>query len=803
MSAKAKKVEGKNQIISFIKDDRIRLLTGLLLVLFSAFMLFAFISYLFTWRADQSFAFGEVLSDASIRADNWAGKSGARLANLFISKWFGVSALAIPFVFGLIGLSLLNVKLGKLGRLVRLIFISVILGSLTTAFVFSPFKSFLGSGFGGYHGLVITEWLNAVLGKVGTGFVLFILIITFLVFSFQAFWEWLKIVLTAKQKTEIDTEEKITAETDTEKEVEPNPDNTDLTFEIERLTESADAVIPDHVLLEDDVRNSEEDMFKEADEDVEETEEEEGNAEVVEGDEDVFDESSLGEYDPTLDLSEFRLPPIDLLDKHEANNIDVTDEELISNKKRIVQTLADYKIQIKSIKATIGPTVTLYEIVPEAGVRISKIKNLEDDIALSISAIGIRIIAPIPGKGTIGIEVPNQTPQIVSMRSVLSSPKFVNTTADLAVAIGKTIQNETFVFDLAKMPHLLVAGATSMGKSVGLNCIITSLLYKKHPSDLKFVFIDPKKVELTMYSKLDKHYLAKLPDDEEAIYTDTKKVINVLNSLCILMDSRYDLLKKAHVKNIKEYNVKFKARKLNPNHGHYYMCYIVVVIDEFADLISTAGKEIETPLARLAQVARAIGVHLIVATQRPSANIITGVIKANFPSRIAFRVSSMIDSRTILDSPGANQLIGRGDMLITAAGADLIRIQCAFIDTPEIERLTEFISSQQHYPECMLLPEFNADENSLGEPEAQDNGRRDELFEEAARLIVGHQQGSTSLIQRKFAIGYNRAGRIMDQLERVGVVGAFEGSKARKVLYPDMYTLEKFLNELSGKGSGN
>ncbi len=501
----------------------------------------------------------------------------------------------------------------------------------------------------------------------------------------------------------------------------------------------------------------------------------------------------LEDYDPTLDLAEFELPPIDLLEKHDSSNGNVTNEELISNKNKIVETLGHYKIKIDKIKATIGPTVTLYEIVPAPGVRISKIKNLEDDIALNLSALGIRIIAPIPGKGTIGIEVPNQQPDTVSMRSLITSRKFQESKFELAIALGKTISNETYVFDLAKMPHLLVAGATGQGKSVGLNVILASLLYRKHPSQLKFVLIDPKKVELTLFQKIEKHYLAKIPDADESIITDTQKVINTLNSLCIEMDDRYNLLKTAQVRNIKEYNHKFIKRNLNPEKGHRYLPYIVVVIDEFADLIMTAGREVETPLARLAQLARAIGIHLVIATQRPTTNIITGVIKANFPARIAFRVTSMIDSRTILDSPGANQLIGRGDLLF-APGSDLVRLQCAFIDIPELERINNFIGNQRSYPTPFYLPEYldDSSDSSLD----IDLSKKDTLFNDAARLVIAHQQGSTSLIQRKFSIGYNRAGRIVDQLEAAGIVGPFEGTKARQVLFPDEYSLEQYLNTL-------
>jgi S-DNA-T family DNA segregation ATPase FtsK/SpoIIIE len=500
-------------------------------------------------------------------------------------------------------------------------------------------------------------------------------------------------------------------------------------------------------------------------------------------------------YDPTLDLSRYQFPTLELLNDYGVAKAQVTKEELEANKDRIVETLGHYGITIASIKATIGPTVTLYEIVPEAGVRISKIKSLEDDIALSLAALGIRIIAPIPGKGTIGIEVPNTKKEMVSIRSVLGSEKFARTEMDLPIAFGRTITNEVFVADLAKMPHLLMAGATGQGKSVGLNVILASLLYKRHPAQLKFVLVDPKKVELSIFNKIERHFLAKLPDCEEPIITDTKKVVHTLNSLCMEMDRRYDLLKEAGCRNLKEYNLKFVERRLNPKKGHRFLPFIVLVIDELADLMMTAGKEVETPIARLAQLARAIGIHLIVATQRPSVNVITGIIKANFPCRISFKVTSKIDSRTILDTGGADQLIGQGDMLFSA-GSDLIRVQCAFIDTPEVDRLCDYIGEQQGYPDAYLLPEVAGAEGDTMSSEDMDEGERDSMFEEAARCIVMHQQGSTSLIQRKLKLGYNRAGRLVDQLERAGIVGPFEGSKARAVLIPDEYQLEQLLATL-------
>jgi S-DNA-T family DNA segregation ATPase FtsK/SpoIIIE len=506
-----------------------------------------------------------------------------------------------------------------------------------------------------------------------------------------------------------------------------------------------------------------------------------------------------GEYDPTLDLSSFKFPPLEILNEYEQGKVQVTQEELNQNKDRISSTLNNFKIGIQSIKATIGPTVTLYEIVPEAGIKISRIKNLEDDIALSLAALGIRIIAPIPGKGTIGIEVPNKNREMVSIRSVLSTVAFQKSDKELPVALGKTISNEVLVIDLAKMPHLLVAGATGQGKSVGLNVILTSLLYKRHPSQLKFVLVDPKKVEMSLFSKIERHYLAKLPNSEEAIITDTRKVVHTLNSLCIEMENRYEILKEAGAKNLKEYNAKFVARKLNPKEGHRFLPYIVLVIDELADLMMTAGKEVETPIARLAQLARAIGIHLVVATQRPSVNVITGVIKANFPARLSFRVTSKVDSRTILDTGGADQLIGMGDMLLSG-GSDIIRLQCPFVDTPEVEKVCDYIGSQRGYDSAYLLPEYEDEESGADSVDLSD---RDSMFEEAARLIVGHQQGSTSLIQRKLKLGYNRAGRLIDQLEAAGIVGGFEGSKAREVLIKDEMALEQLLTSLKERHGGN
>ncbi|TSA38998.1 MAG: DNA translocase FtsK [Porphyromonadaceae bacterium] len=732
---------------------RIKLVLGLFFLFMALFAGISFISYLFSWKADQSFLDTELttnLVNPDIRVDNLAGKAGAIISNLFIYKWFGISSLILVALFMLYGIALLGSRILPLGRttkygLIAMIWISVMLGYAL------PQEAFQ---FGGGHGISIAEWLKALMGSAGTLVVIVVTGLAFLVLLFRLTPDHFK-------------------HAEVNRFVVPVPEEDDLAddeFIITDISEEETLIqeIPDPQMTVTD---------------------------AAEANEDKFDmRAPTGDYDPTLELSGYQFPGFDLLRDHSIGHPKVSDEELISNKNKIVETLANYKIKIEKIKATIGPTITLYEIIPAPGVRISKIKNLEDDIALSLSALGIRIIAPIPGRGTIGIEVPNRKPETVSMQTVLASRKFLDNDFDLPIALGKTISNETFVFDLTKMPHLLVAGATGQGKSVGINAIITSLLYRKHPSQLKFVMIDPKKVELTLYSKLEKHYLAKLPDFDEPIITDTQHVILVLQSLSAEMDKRYNLLKKAEVRNIKEYNDKFIKRRLNPEKGHMFMPYIVLIIDEFADLIMTAGKEIEIPLTRIAQLARAVGIHIIIATQRPSTNIITGTIKANFPARIAFRVPSMIDSRTILDSPGANHLVGRGDMLVSI-GADLIRVQCAYIETDEVEHLTTFIGNQKGYPMAWPLPEPKTD--SQDESREVSTDKLDELFEEAARLVVTTQQGSTSSIQRKFSIGYNRAGRIMDQLEAAGVVGPVDGSKPRQVYYHDLYTLEKFLNQRS------
>jgi S-DNA-T family DNA segregation ATPase FtsK/SpoIIIE len=777
---KTEKPEKKQGTKSFFKDEKFKIVLGLFLIFFAALLTLAFVSYFFTWKNDQSFEWGQIFSSSAVQVENWSGKTGAKLAHIFITEGIGIAAFSIPFLFFIIGFRLLSVRLLPLRKTLRAVVIGALLTSLILGFLLGNTAGYLGSGLGGSHGYFVSNWLNAVLGRSGTFFLLLVVSMTYIFFTIPSSAPWFKNFLSSvihkPQKLE-------TTVTDDNQKITPAEVNADVTENENELEEN--------FIVEQKPNIAEEQII---DDDIELTVEQPIVVEEKIPEPTIQEPVPMGNYDPTLDLSHYVLPPIELLEDHKSNNSEVSNEELISNKNKIVETLANYKIQIDKIKATIGPTVTLYEIVPAPGIRISKIKSLEDDIALSLAALGIRIIAPMPGKGTIGIEVPNLKPEIVSMRSIISSRKFQESNFELAIALGKTISNETYVFDLTKMPHLLVAGSTGQGKSVGLNAIITSMLYKKHPSQVKFVLVDPKKVELTLYSKLERHFLAKLPDTEEPIITDTQKVINTLQSLTIEMDNRYELLKHAQVRNIKEYNERFVGRRLNPMHGHRYLPYIVVIIDEFADLIMTAGREVETPIARLAQLARAIGIHLIIATQRPTTNIITGTIKANFPARIAFRVTSMIDSRTILDAPGANQLIGRGDLLF-APGSDMIRIQCAFIDIPEIENITSFIGSQQAYPSAMVLPEY-VGENGKSEANDVDLSKKDDLFDDAARLVVLHQQGSTSLIQRKFSIGYNRAGRIMDQLEKAGIVGPFEGSKARQVLYVDEVSLEQYLSSL-------
>ncbi len=757
---------------TFKKKQNQTILTSFLILL-SFFLFIAFISFFYNWKEDQSTLLK--LGDKIVRSNNLLGKIGASISNFFIYECFGLAAFLIPFqVLVTSGLILLKKKLSKI--IISWNYSMILMLWLSTTLGFLHKKLAIFSGIIGFE---INEYLQAFIGETGLIIILIFIFITYLVLRYKVTFDACvekikKAIKRAKHKKP-------------KQDAYNKPLSKRLDYKNQELKEKADIKFSlESVRTSEANRNKKTNSDnKEVEIDVEKVEEEEHSSENLSGK--LVDR--FGEFDPTLELSSFKFPTFNLLKKYNES-ISINPEELESNKDKIVETLKNYKIGIVEIKATVGPTITLYEIVPDAGIRISKIKNLEDDIALSLSALGIRIIAPIPGKGTIGIEVPNKKPTVVSMHSAISSNKFQKTTMELPIALGKTISNETFVVDLAKMPHLLMAGATGQGKSVGLNVILASLLYKKHPAEVKFILVDPKKVELTIFNKIERHYLAKLPDTEEAIITDTSKVVATLNSLCIEMDNRYDLLKTAVVRNIKEYNLKFKQRKLSPNNGHQFLPYIILIIDEFADLIMTAGKEVETPIARLAQLARAIGIHLIVATQRPSVNVITGIIKANFPSRIAFRVTSKIDSRTILDAPGANQLVGRGDLLYSG-GNDLVRIQCAFIDTPEIEKIADFIGSQKAYPEAYKLPEFIDEESSTDLD--LDIGERDELFKEAAEVVVIAQQGSASLLQRKLKLGYNRAGRLIDQLEAAGIVGPFEGSKARQILVTDILALDKLL----------
>lgn len=797
---------GQKQLFNKIDKRKLRSITGAVLSILSIYLLLAFISYLFNWKKDQNLiiesGFWEFMTSDVGNVANWLGKFGAWMSHFFIYEGFGISAFIFCFLFFILGIRLLaNIKIVSLRKAFGVGLVAIVLFSLFFG-LFSNHINYIGGAFG----FGANYWLKQSFG--GFGAVILILALFFIagVLLFNLSFGQITQSIKSYLQREAAQDEQMTnaavvndiniVNTIKDEEIEEEEETLEVKFGEEAEEQTKDELTNDIETVEETVSEvSVKTSPSEASE--EEKEQDEFSVEVAASEKELSEEEvnksleEFGAYDPKLDLANYTLPPIDLLQKFESSNERVDREELEENKNKIVDTLKNYKIEIEKIKATIGPTVTLYEIVPAPGVRISKIKNLEDDIALSLAALGIRIIAPIPGKGTIGIEVPNSKPEMVSMRSLIASEKFQNSDAELPVVMGKTITNETFTFDLAKMPHLLVAGATGQGKSVGLNAILVSLLYKKHPAQVKFVLVDPKKVELTLYNKIERHFLAKLPDEEEPIITDTSKVVNTLNSLCIEMDNRYELLKAAQVRNIKEYNNKFVKRKLNPENGHRYMPYIVVLIDEFADLIMTAGKEVEHPIARLAQLARAIGIHLIVATQRPSVNVITGMIKANFPARIAFRVLSKIDSRTILDGSGADQLIGKGDMLITT-GSDLIRLQCGFVDTPEVDDICDFIGNQRAYPDALLLPEY-VDENSSSEGSADDIDDLDDNFAEAARIVVIHQQGSASLLQRKLKLGYNRAGRIVDQLEAHGIIGPFKGSKAREVLISDEVTLEEYL----------
>ena len=824
LNEKKKKESRIKVLLNTVRDERFQKSLGAVLILFASYLLIAFTSYLFTWQVDQDKVEGpffSLLADKNIIVDNWLGKTGAMLSHIFVHKGFGVAAFLFSLLIALFGYKIaFKTELMPLSKTTRVSLFLLVWVAMSMAYIFSDNYFYLG-GTVGYQTVL---WLNAAIGAIGTGL---LLPVSFVVFLIVAFNPKFKVSMPKSialeneeelQKFEVNkTEEEVEQDNvyvspiireqklafkrgnNLEDNIENESSNDGLTLEINQPNESStQKKTTDEVVFEVNAPTEEPEILEvTAIKEIIETEKVEG-ADIPEFETEKvvgvdIPLSEMAPYDPTLDLSTYEFPPIELLEQRGSDTIRVNSAELEANKDKIIFTLRNYSIEIKKITATIGPTVTLYEIVPADGVRISKIKNLEDDIALSLSALGIRIIAPIPGKGTIGIEVPNSKPEIVSMRSAIASDKFQNTDFDLPIALGKTISNETFICDLAKMPHLLMAGATGQGKSVGLNAVLVSLLYKKHPSQIKFVLVDPKKVELTLFNIIERHFLAKLPDAAEPIITDTKKVVHTLNSLCIEMDSRYELLKDAQVRNLKEYNAKFISRRLNPKEGHRFLPYIVLVVDEFADLIMTAGKEVEMPIARLAQLARAIGIHLIIATQRPSVNIITGTIKANFPARIAFRVSSKIDSRTILDTGGADQLIGRGDMLLST-GNDLIRIQCAFVDTPEVEKIAQWIGQQRGYPTAYELPEYNGEDGSEKKEEI-DLSSRDSYFVESARLVVAHQQGSTSLIQRRLKLGYNRAGRIVDQLEAAGIVGPFEGSKARQVLFSTEAQLEEFLQE--------
>lgn len=795
---------------SFLKDRRLHLVFGFFLLVASIYLLTAFISYLFTGKADQSVI--QAISETGVKAsgletENWLGLIGAYVSHYFIFVWFGISSFFIPPLLFIIGSKVVFRKevLPSYSTF-KFIFFSIFWLSLLLGYITletnSPTWSFLSGGIGYELALLF----NSLMGW-GTYLFLIFALLVFVIYYFNITSIFTSQTSAEETNTDLDTQPDepktnavgegpfvsnslIEAALDNEKQ-EEEEDTSSWTIREKKAPAQQKDVQPLPLDIEGIVPTS--------DPVAQEGMEEEEGLELIVNDE-IKEEKIAGEmenYDPTLDLASYQYPSVELLNEYSPGKVQVTKEELEQNKDKIVETLINFKIGISSIKATIGPTVTLYEIVPDAGVKISKIKNLEDDIALSLAALGIRIIAPIPGKGTIGIEVPNKNREMVSMRSVLSTEKFMKSDLELPVVMGKTISNEVFVTDLAKMPHLLMAGATGQGKSVGLNVLLTSLIYKKHPSQLKFVLVDPKKVELTLFNKIERHFLAKLPNSEEAIITDTKKVVYTLNSLCIEMDNRYDLLKDAECRNLKEYNAKFVRRRLNPQKGHRFLPYIVLIIDELADLMMTAGKEVETPIARLAQLARAIGIHLVVATQRPSVNVITGIIKANFPARLSFRVTSKVDSRTILDTGGAEQLVGMGDMLLSM-GSEIIRLQCAFVDTPEVEAICDFVGSQRGYEYAYQLPEY-ADDEDGGGIGAVDLGERDAMFEDAARLIVTHQQGSTSLIQRKLKLGYNRAGRLIDQLEAAGIVGPFEGSKAREVLIQDEYSLEQLLNSLEDR----
>ena len=811
-------------IRNFFTSERTRFITGLVISIVTIYVGLALISFFFTGGADQSKIENIPLSDLVINrgsVENWTGVRGAFLADLLMNRWFGISSFLILFFLGSVGAKLMN--LSRVSLLKRFLFSAAMLiwGSLFFAFIFIRGYEDTFIYLGGQHGYYLSEVMMNNIGIPGTVLLLVGLFLIVAIFTSKRTLPFLQNVFSfgcLKNRLKRDKSET----TEVPEEEEDVEGEAEVYAPVEKTAAAPQPVayretVEENIGPDEYVFDTETEMRK-AEVETEVSQKDDFEFEVARGDDPVveagngnntifevevpeeeeeFDQSQLGKYDPRLDLSRYMFPTLDLLKFYDSGNVEVNREELEENQQMIKRTLEDFGINIASIKATVGPTVTLYEIIPEAGVRISKIKNLEDDIALSLSALQIRIIAPMPGKGTIGIEVPNNKPQTVSMQSVGASRKFQECTYDLPVASGRTIVNEVFMFDLCKTPHLLVAGATGQGKSVGLNAIITSLLYKKHPAELKFVMVDPKQVEFSIYSKIERHYLAKLPNADKPIVTEPGDAVATLNSLVIEMENRYKLLVEASARNIKEYNEKFISRRLNPEKGHRFLPYIVAIVDEFADLIATSGKEIELPISRIAAKARAVGIHMILATQRPDTKVITGTIKSNFPSRIAFKVMSQIDSRTILDTPGANRLIGKGDMLVLITGSsEPTRVQCAFVDTPEVEDIVNYVGVQVAYPTAYLLPEYIGEGGESSSAGTVDLSDRDPLFDEAARLIVIQQQGSTSLIQRKFAIGYNRAGRLMDQLEAAGIVGPFEGSKARQVLIQDEYSLEQLLNSL-------
>lgn len=844
MPAKKSKKKKKSEkttssVLRFLRSERGHFLMGVCVIFIALFILIGMISFFFTGAADQSKVANKYFLDLIIHKQdisNWTGVGGAFVAEALINKYCGVFSIVIPIFIGLIGVRLIGIKTISILRAFILCSFILIWGSIFSSFVLTKIFPDSHIIWGGSHGSVLEQLLETALGGIGVTLIIILLLVIFIIITKQTSVGFFKNLFPGgsneardedcidddleeeennteileknsvlskilnwfkKKKKEatvdvvadnlldngLSVDEELQPVTEAQMYSEPLPSKPIVTRPSQSIDVEDDFEV---VVPQEEVYQERRTLSPTPYRSVTDTEEHELTASDVE---------EMEDYDPTKDLSNFHFPSSDLLKVYDNTGKGVDMAEQKANKDKIINTLRNYGIEITSIKATVGPTITLYEIVPQAGVRISKIRNLEDDIALSLSALGIRIIAPMPGKGTIGIEVPNKDPQIVSMQSVIASHRFQECSYDLPVALGKTITNEIFMFDLCKMPHLLVAGATGQGKSVGLNAIITSLLYKKHPAEMKMVLVDPKMVEFNIYSTIEKHYLAKLPDAEKAIITDVSKVTQTLNSLTKEMDDRYELLMAASVRTIKEYNEKFRKRRLSPLKGHRFLPYIVVIIDEFGDLIMTAGKEIEMPIARIAQKARAVGMHMIIATQRPTTNIITGTIKANFPARMAFRVTSQIDSRTILDMSGANQLIGRGDMLFSQ-GSDLVRIQCAFVDTPEVEEITQYIGKQQGYSHAFELPEFVGDGGGDDKVGSVDLSDKDPLFEEAARLIVVHQQGSTSLIQRKFSIGYNRAGRLMDQLEAAGIVGGTQGSKPREVLIMDEYSLEQKLSSI-------